>query len=344
MAYDIWSKFIRYVSNFKAYAEYKERFIEYFGNPSHQAPGFKNRALALYNPTANRCSFNCGYRFCINVYLNCDHACRYCYVNSYSGGIGAGHRRPRFIEKLQRDIEDFRRLGMPPGPVHLSNSTDPFQERLEKQFHDTYNALKMLSENIDQFSELTILTKNPGFLFEKDPAYLSLLETMKVKLNIEITIPFYRDNYQVYEPGAPHPQNRLDALNRLARLGFNVRLRLDPLFPRASNAQTNDDICNILDRCVGVQCVISKPLRLVIPKKGASDHFYDEMQRFYQGGRANGVEWRGRRYVYSAARCEDEMAYLRQECTKRNIPLLHCKETVLVDEQGVPLINRKLKT
>lgn len=263
-------------------------------------------------------------------------------MNAYSGGVGKGRRRSKFIERLKQDITDFRSLVMPPGPVHISNSTDPFQEGLEKRFRDTFNTLKILAENKALFSEITILTKNPCLIFE-DTGYVDHLELMKDKLNIEITIPFFRDNYRLYEPCAPHPHDRLDALSKLAAMGFNVRLRLDPIFPVESGIQTKEDILNILDRSSGVQCVISKPLRLVIPKNSVANEFFDEMNQFYQGGKQNGVERRHTRYVYSADRSIKEMKHLRDECVKRNIPLVHCMETVLVDQEGIPIIKRKLE-
>ena len=119
-------------------------------------------------------------------------------------------------------------------------------------------------------------------------------------------------------------------------------MRLDPLFPWESKVQTDEDIVNILDKSQGVQCVISKPLRLVIPRKGMTNPFFNEMRDYYEGGRKNGIEWHNGRYVYSPERCETELAFLSKECKRRNIPLLHCKETVLVDEGRVPLIRRKL--
>lgn len=344
MAYysNIWNNFVEYISKFKPYAEHREKFIQYFGNPQTAQTGFKDRALSWYNPVSNRFKFNCGYRFCLNVYLSCDHACRYCYVNGYSKGVGTGKRKPGFNEMLKRDLEDIRRLGMPRGPVHLSNSTDPLQERLESQYRDTYETLRILAENKGLFSEITILTKNPNRLFEKDPDYLTLMEQIKGKLNIEITIPFFKDNYANFEPLAPHPQNRLEALNRLISSGFNVRLRLDPIFPRDSKIQSDEDIRDLLDRSLRVQCVISKPLRLVKPRRGMSDTFFDEMKIYYEGGKQEGVEWHSGRYVYSAERGRREMEFLSVECEKRNIPLLHCKETVLVDEDGTPVIRHKL--
>ena len=216
---NIWDNFVKYVSTFKPYVQHKDSFIEFFGNSRTPPSGFGSRALSWYNPVSNRFRFNCGYRMCINVYLSYDHACSYCYVNGYSGGVGTGRHRPGFTRTLKRDMEDFRELGMFPGPVHMSNSTDPFQERLEIEYRDTFNALKMLGENKDLFSEVTIVTKNPSFLLIRDPGYLDQVEKMKENLTIEITIPFFRDNYRGYEPNAPHPHQRLEALNALISLG-----------------------------------------------------------------------------------------------------------------------------
>ncbi|MBL6995959.1 MAG: hypothetical protein ISR66_18955 [Desulfobacula sp.] len=59
--------------------------------------------------------------------------------------------------------------------------------------------------------------------------------------------------------------------------------------------------------------------------------FYNKMEPYYQGGKKSGVEWHGGRYVYSADRAKKEMTFLADQCMQRNIPLVNCKETVLVD-------------
>lgn len=232
---------------------------------------------------------------------------------------------------------------MPPGPVHVSNSTDPLQERLEDDHGDTYETVAQLCTNRELFSEVILLTKNPALLLAEGRGYTELLQTLGDRLTVEVSVAFAGDNYRIYEPGAPHPESRLGALRRLIGIGLIVRLRLDPLFPRQSGLQTEDDIVNILDAATGVECVVSKPLRLVKRRKIAYDPFFEEMWPFYAGGSDNGVEWHGGRYVFSKARCEEEMAFLRQECARRRVPLVHCKDTVLVDDQGVPVLRRRLE-
>jgi len=339
----IWPNFEEYISTFEPYKIHSENFIQYFGNGKQPSTAFKNRSLSWYNPISNRFKFNCGYRMVCNVYKSCDHGCRYCYVNGYSKDVVEGKRNPGFVKRLQKDLEDLTHANLPKGPVHISNSTDPLQERLEKKYGDTYQTLKLLREYREQFSEIIMLTKNPGLLLNPELDYLSVIGNIKDLLTIEISIAFFRDDYQSLEPNAPHPQNRLESLRDLINLGFNVRLRLDPIFPYESNIQTHDDIISILDGSKGIQCVISKPLRLVKPKKGQPDLFYNKMAEYYQGGKKSGVEWHGGRYVYSKDRAKKEMAFLTDQCLQRNIPLVHCKETVLVDPTGRPLIRKILK-
>lgn len=339
MAYDTWANFKEYVSGSSLYKAHAKTFIEFFGNNGPASTAFKDRSLAWYNPVSNRYHFDCGYRMGCNVYSSCDHGCSYCYVNGYSNGVERGKRRPSFIKKLERDLEDFVRLGMPPGPVHMSNSTDPFQERLEKEFRDSCNMLRLFSKHADCFTEIMVLTKNPAFLLEPD--YLAAIEALKDKIHIEITIPFYRNNYVSFEPRAPHPKVRLEVLGRLLALGFTVRVRIDPIFPRDSGIQTDADLVNILDACKGVQWVIAKPLRLIKPKPGKTSAFFDIMFPFYEGGKANGIEWHGGRYVYTPERWAKERAFLADQCSKRSIPLVHCKETVLIGPTGVPIAHTK---
>jgi DNA repair photolyase len=345
-----WPNFVAWLEGFAPYREEKEKLLRYFGNERNPPTGFRSRSLELYNAISNRQNFNCGYRFVINVYSSCAHGCRYCYVNGYSGGVGKAKRKSGLIKRLRRDIADLKSLDLPRGPVHISNSTDPLQE-IENRHGDTYTVLEILAKNRDRFSEIILLTKNPkqllrtpgdGSLFG-EASYVDLLFRMKDILTIEISIAFYRDDYRHYEPNAPHPRERLDAMRQLIEHGFNVWLRLDPIFPRAIRAQSRDDLDRLLDAARGIQCVISKPLRLVKPRKNQDRSFFHELfEPHYSGGKRSGVEWHGTRYVFVGARAQAEMAPLAEACTERGLPLVHCKETVLVDAEGVPVIRRRL--
>ena len=123
----------------KEYSQQDKRAIYRYlfsRDPKKFPPSLKNRLIGLYDPMADRARrFPDGLRWCLNVYVGCEHNCGYCYVNGYnpeSVGINP-HAKGTFEQDLVRDIQDLRSLDVPPAPLHLSNSTDPLQSTLEKQ-------------------------------------------------------------------------------------------------------------------------------------------------------------------------------------------------------------------
>lgn len=96
--------------------------------PKKLPPSLKGRLINLYDPMADRSKgFPDGLRWCVNVYVGCEHNCGYCYVNGYSQDrVGAQPRvKINFEEQLLKDLMDLKTLGVPPAPLHISNSTDP---------------------------------------------------------------------------------------------------------------------------------------------------------------------------------------------------------------------------
>ena len=92
----------------------------------------RQRIVAWYCPFAAQCAFPSGHRYCINVYSGCAHKCEYCYAVSYASETPS--IKPRFEDHLVKDMDDLERFDVPPAPVHLSNSTDPFQPRFFRRY------------------------------------------------------------------------------------------------------------------------------------------------------------------------------------------------------------------
>ena len=134
---------------------------QYFLPHSSKKPAIgptRPRIVKWYCPFASQKDFPTGHRYCINVYTGCDHKCTYCYAAGYEPEHA---NAKRFFEKLiDKDMDDLERFDVPAAPVHLSNSTDPFQP-LEKQFGHTRYALEQILKHRHRFTTVTILTKNP---------------------------------------------------------------------------------------------------------------------------------------------------------------------------------------
>ena len=117
------------------------------------------RMIKWYCPFADQAEFPTGHRYCINVFTGCEHNCEYCYAKAYEPGHASC--KTHFTRSLRRDLEELEAYEVPAAPVHLSNSTDPFQH-LEAESGQTRFALEQILRYRRHFTSVVILTKNPG--------------------------------------------------------------------------------------------------------------------------------------------------------------------------------------
>jgi DNA repair photolyase len=251
------------------------------------------RILKWYCPFADQETFPSGHRYCINVYTGCSHNCEYCYATYEPRAANA---KQEFRKKLLRDIEDLEHFGVPPAPVHLSNSTDPFQP-LEVKRQDTRFALERIRDSRMRFTTVTILTKNPTLAAEI--GCLSLLKSLSElprehtaygklgpghlpALCVEVSLAFWRDEAcSFYDHGAPPVAVRVTGLETLRDSGILLVLRIDPLFPRSGpdvslpdfgipEAQTLTDLESLikLAKSLGVRHVVYSPVKIVQSRTG----------------------------------------------------------------------------
>ncbi|RPI63673.1 MAG: hypothetical protein EHM48_02070, partial [Planctomycetaceae bacterium] len=189
------------------------------------------QVVKWYCPFANQNSFPSGHRYCINVYTGCSHACEYCYAAAYEPPQPAVKRD--FAKLLHKDLADLERFDVPAAPIHLSNSTDPFQP-LEASAGHTRLALQEILRHRRRFTSVVVLTKNPRLAVELGCVDLFReLASAHGAFCIEVSLAFWREEARLaYDPGAPSVQDRIDGIRRLRAAGVAVVLRIDPLFPR----------------------------------------------------------------------------------------------------------------
>lgn len=232
------------------------------------------------------------------MYTGCAHGCLYCYAAGYEPEHATAKRD--FPRLLARDLADLERFDVPAAPVHLSNSTDPFQP-LETRLGHTKLALEGLLAHRHRFTTVTVLTKNPALAARSD--YLTLLQglgrlpdhhAMAARLaslnhpavQIEVSLAFWRDEARAFwDPGAPTVADRLDGIRALRAADVPVVLRIDPLFPRSPlpteppqalgafdlpETQSLDDLENLvhLAKQIGARHVVHSPAKIVLPRRG----------------------------------------------------------------------------
>ncbi len=334
------------------YSQQDKRAIYHYlfsRDPKKFPPSLKNRLIGLYDPMADRARrFPDGLRWCLNVYVGCEHNCGYCYVNGYNPetvGINP-HPKTNFEKDLTRNIEDLLSLGVPPAPLHLSNSTDLLQSSLETKYGHTLFALKLIAKHRSQFTSLVVLTKNPALLCQDE--YLSIISLSEIKpLTVQITCAFWRDEARkFYEPNAPSVDNRLSAIKVLSEKGIEVELRIDPLFPSTRisrelrghgdlshysmpEAQTQEDIAQLVRfaKEAGAKAVIAKPLKIPLSQKaGQCKDWFGEL--YLDASRSRGRIARGGSWRLPPDYQEALVLSVKGICTKEGIEFRHCKHDV----------------
>lgn len=337
----------------KEYTEDEKRAIYRYlfsRRPQKIPPSSKNRLVNLYDPLADRSHrFPDGLRWCLNVYVGCEHNCGYCYVNGYSQE-SVGHRphaKANFAPQLEKDFQALKSLGVPPAPLHMSNSTDPFQENLEKENRHTLLALKAIADQRHQFTSVVLLTKNPGLLCS-DP-YLAIIGSQSMRpLTVQITCAYWNDiPREFYEPKAPNVGKRLEAVRFLTQNGIDVELRVDPLFPSSRireevrlhqalshyglpEAQTDDDIARLVHfaKESGVKTVIAKPLKVPTTRTGQRcKQWFMEVYTDAHGGKGRTV--RGGSWRLPALYEKALMSTVSDLCMQKGIAFKHCMHDVL---------------
>jgi DNA repair photolyase len=165
-----------------------------------------------------------GARYCLNPYVGCSHACRYCYAEFMKKYTGHAEPWGTFVDpKVNAPAvlaRELRRAA--PGPVMVSSVTDPYQP-LEERYRLTRRCLELLLEH--RFP-VRILTKSP--LVARDIDLLRRFDDLEAGLTISTDDERMRE---IFEPGAPPIAARLAALAALHEAGIRTYVFVGPLLP-----------------------------------------------------------------------------------------------------------------
>ncbi len=319
------------------------------------------RVIKWYCPFADQREFPSGHRYCINVYTGCEHQCEYCYVSGYASMDA--QPKENFPRLLQKDLEDLERFDVPPAPLHLSNSTDPFQP-LEVNFGHARLALEQVLAHRNRFTTVTVLTKNPMLAVSRNyiDLFSSLVElptdhprreefaqTGQPGFCIEVSLAFWRDEARaVYEHNAPSVQDRIEGIRAIRAAGIPLALRIDPLFPRSpfgegsirtladfglTEAQTLDDLANMVRfaKEVNAHYVVYSAAKIVQPRSRPLSDTMRAMRQAYEFLAApqrlifRGGAWRLPADVVNSQIVKPFL----DVCRREGIPARHCKHNLL---------------
>lgn len=200
------------------------------------------------------------FRYSVNPYRGCIHACTYCYARPSHQylGFGAGTDFDRKIVVKTNTPELLRQAFLRPSwqgeNIVFSGNTDCYQP-LEANYELTRRCLEVCLEFQNPIS---IITKSR--LVARDAALLAQL-TRKARAMVFLSVPFARDeDARKIEPWAAITSLRFAAMKVLAEAGVPVGIAIAPIIPGLNDS----DIPELLERAheAGAKVAFCQPLRL----------------------------------------------------------------------------------
>jgi DNA repair photolyase len=163
-----------------------------------------------------------GLDWAINPYRGCAHSCAYCYAQDVTrfepskswGGIV--EVKIGIVQNLKRELEKGHKAGV----YGIGTVTDPYQP-LEKEYELTRGCLVLLKRHA---ARVSILTKSDLVLRDLD--ILRSWKDAEVGISIGCADG---DVAKLLEPGAPSPDKRFKALQKLSGEGVNSYLMAAPI-------------------------------------------------------------------------------------------------------------------
>ena len=165
-----------------------------------------------------------GADYCVNPYVGCAHACRYCYASFMRRFTGHPEAWGSFVDLkvnapdiLRREVERAGKCS-----VILSSVTDPYQP-VEARYELTRECLEVLSR---AECSVNILTKSPLVL--RDMSLICKFRDIEVGITVTTDD---EDMRKAFEPGAPPVTARIRTLRKLHERGIRTYAFIGPLLP-----------------------------------------------------------------------------------------------------------------
>lgn len=181
------------------------------------------------------------FRFTVNGYRGCSHACRYCFARptheylDFDPGNDFDTQvivKTNVVEVLRREL---RRPSWRRETVALGTNTDPYQ-RAEGRYALMPGIIAALAGS---GTPLSILTK--GTLLRRD---LSLIADAAQQVPLSVAVSLAIGDPELHrdvEPGTPTPQARLALIRAIRDAGLNCHVMVAPVLPHLTDSTEHLD-------------------------------------------------------------------------------------------------------
>jgi DNA repair photolyase len=220
------------------------------------------------------------FKWALNPYRGCTHACEYCYARKYQRylELGAGDDFSSMIfvkinlpEALRRELSG---VGWAHETVAVGTATDPYQP-IEGHYRLTRRSLEICAETR---TPVSIVTKGPMVVRDIDVLQkIARLAECRVYVSLPTVV---EEAWAKLEPGTAPPAQRLRAVRTLIDAGIDAGILMMPLVPgittsRSAVERTLTAIAEAGAKFVGAGVARFDP--------GVREHFFAFLEREYPG-------------------------------------------------------------
>ena len=187
------------------------------------------------------------FRWTINPYRGCTHACHYCFARAFHAyldlGVGEDFStkiviKTNLVEVLRRELAAPKWTGE---TIAMGTATDPYQH-CEGRYGLTRGAIEAL---IEAQNPLSMLTKSTMIVRDLE-LYVRLGEVADVSVCMSVGT-LDEDVRRVVEPGTPPGRKRLEILGRFAAAGIRTGVLVAPVLPGLTDDDAHLD--EVLEAC-----------------------------------------------------------------------------------------------
>ncbi len=216
------------------------------------------------------------FRWTINPYRGCTHACHYCFArptHEYLGwGPGEDFDREIVVKVNVAEVlrAELRRPSWRHEHVALGTNTDPYQwvEGRYELMRGIWKALR------DAANPCSVLTKSPLLLRDLD---LMVELSRCTQFSASLSIPTLDERaWRATEPRTPNPVARLKALRKLAASGIEVGVLIAPMMPGINDDPEQVQAIVETAEEAGAVSIIGLPLHL---RGSTKQVFFDWLAR-----------------------------------------------------------------
>lgn len=212
------------------------------------------------------------FKWALNPYRGCTHACEYCYARKYQKHLelGAGDQFSTIIfvktnlpQALAREV---RKPSWARGTVAIGTATDPYQP-IEGHYKLTRQAIQILTSTR---TPISIVTKGP--MVVRDADVLAAARDA-AGCAVHMSVPCVDEAmWEKLEPGTASPRQRLRAVRELVDAGIDATVLMMPLVPGLTTSKAKIDETLKAIRDSGARTVGANVARL---DPGVREHFFE---------------------------------------------------------------------